>query len=695
MDRPRARIISALVATMLTLIAVIFPCSVLPMQQSVAHAEEISNTIEITQMTPIVHNDSGFTAKLTIANPTQETLSEGSVHVLTNHAYEFVSRTDMQQWAEGVHDIATTDELGTVHVPQLQSHERTEVTFSLPKNSEQLALFTTWGPRPLDFEYESQGEIIGNLHTFVTRAQAGTHALQSDPLHVSIALPLFNDNWQTNTEEIQSLIRQPATVTTTPTTVVTLSAAQKRDLRNKAQLTDTYPQLQVIADPYTLEELGTARVQGVTQPAQFDITSYAAMNNPSAYETAGINERSWCAQTGVSTYRAITGQRDASVAAYAWQGKSPWTLNALAQAQAQGYGTVIATHGFDDVDDTTAHTGTYKVPINTSEVTVLAAQPMLTNIAQGNATSDQADAEHTLAGRLARFAAQSAFYQMEEPYSSRDILVALNASTDTNDIQALMQMLHDADWISLSSLSKMAQAQPYASGDEARHIVEQSSLRTAIDIQPYANSLRELSASRKDMRRFLSSITPQSSNEDEVAERKTWQRNLFEAHDTFALLAMSEAASTRTDMTDSARTFANTLIRSIHINSSESVNVVSETATLPITVSNELPYPVQVRVSSKSDSMEIVTSRFAQATVGPHSEAQVSFAIRVATSGTAIIREQLVDTEGKPYGAASYTSMSSSLQISDKSGVAFIVVAVILGIIGLWRQIRRKKDDDE
>ena len=125
------------------------------------------------------------------------------------------------------------------------------------------------------------------------------------------------------------------------------------------------------------------------------------------------------------------------------------------------------------------------------------------------------------------------------------------------------------------------------------------------------------------------------------------------------------------------------------------MNVVSETAKMPVTISNSHPYPVKVKVSSLTDSMQIVTSRFDTVQVPPHGEAQVAFTIRVSTSGTANATISLFDRNGAAFGATQVTHITSALQISDKSGFVIIGFAVLLGAVGLWRQFNRKKDPDE
>ena len=62
-----------------------------------------------------------------------------------------------------------------------------------------------------------------------------------------------------------------------------------------------------------------------------------------------------------------------------------------------------------------------------------------------------------------------------------------------------------------------------------------------------------------------------------------------------------------------------------------------ETASMPVTVSNKLPYPISVRVSSLTDSMEIVTSRLSDVEVAPNSEAQTSAASSVTANVTILL----------------------------------------------------------
>jgi hypothetical protein len=125
------------------------------------------------------------------------------------------------------------------------------------------------------------------------------------------------------------------------------------------------------------------------------------------------------------------------------------------------------------------------------------------------------------------------------------------------------------------------------------------------------------------------------------------------------------------------------------------VTVVSETASMPVTVSNDHPYPVLVRVSSITDSMEIVTGRFSEVEVPAHGSTQTTFTIRVSTSGNTTAHLALLDRQGARFSTPRTTPIISTLQISDMSGFIFIAAAVAFGVLGLWRQFHRKKDPDE
>nr|WP_231129390.1 DUF6049 family protein [Bifidobacterium choloepi] len=693
-------------------------------------------TVSIEAITPVVTSTSGLTVTATIKNGTGSALGSGTFAAFANLSHTFVSRTDIQQWAEGSSNIPVPDSLGSVEVSPIADGDSATVTLTVPADNDVLKSLASWGPRPLALEYVADDGTTTVDYTFLTRSWDGLSGTKTPELNVAVAMPLTSDGWAANETAMDKLLTGKSTSATDPSGVVALTDDADNELKAKDKLADQYSSLNIVADPRVLADIGTPHIRGVMQPGDFDITAYAEIDDARLYESAGVTLQSWAAETGLNTYRAAIGDDSATSTAYAWQGDGIWTLDALAQAREQGYTTVIATHDFDQSDDSTVHTSTMVVPTSAGNVTVLVAQSVLSTLAGGEATSADADAETTSAGRVARFMAQSAFYQMEQPYTDRHLLVTMSDSTTASEAGELMAALRDADWLDLTDLAALADADPYASGDDASALVPSTTGDSSVRTSAIKAALESLKSSRTDISRFVDSVLVtgdgdsataaaggtgngagdgngagngsdgasadgSSSSDDASSDSQarvsaaSWGQYLLQAESATALLAMGGSAKRMETMVQAARQFADELMDAVSITSSNDVNVVSETASLPVTVSNSLPYPVNVKVSSITDSMEIVTSRFAETTVPAAGEAQVTFTIRVSTSGTTIATEQLLDRQDQAFGKSKTTTITSALQISDKSGVAFIVLAVVLGILGLWRQFHRKKDPDE
>jgi hypothetical protein len=728
--------------------------------------------------------------------------------------YGFNSRTDIQQWAQGGSPIPTPDELGRINVPQLDAGASATVSLDIPADQAHLKALATWGPKPLLIEYNNQQGQMSQAHTFMTRSSDGLDTAGTPALDITVAMPLVSNSWQINTTMMKKLLTDgeqssdsdttassattdgsdtadgsapnpssdsstsSTTSSSTPTStsqtmqsVVSLAGDASKLSRASAELITKHPKLQVIADPTYLDALSMPpQVSGIMQPGYFDINAYTDKADAAAYSNAGVTLDAWNSATGLSQYRAAIGDATATKTTYAWQGTGRWTLSALAQAKQQGYDIVIAGSNFDSSDTPTVHTNKYVVPTDAGEVTVLAAQKELSNLAKGKATSKQADSEQSSAGRLSRFMAQSAFYQMEQPYTTRNLLICFGANTAASDENALMSAMESASWLNITDLNTLANAEPYMSGEDARQVVADNAAIPTKQQQARDASVQQLTADKTDITRFGSSIlsdctTAQSSQTREPSSRSeqsssstedsqqgmstssdktdnsadpsavpssispsgdtssgnspsagsddvqalarqdakasrsvdgtAWIADITDIHDALALHALSGSTSLRSTMTDAANTLSHQLMSSVSITATEKITVVSETASMPVTINNSGPYPVRVRVSSLTDSMEIVTGRIAEVAVPARGNAQATFTIRVSTSGSTTAHLNLLDRKGVQFSTAQTTPITSTLQISDMSGFIFIAVAVVLGIFGLWRQFHRKKDPDE
>ena len=143
------------------------------------------------------------------------------------------------------------------------------------------------------------------------------------------------------------------------------------------------------------------------------------------------------------------------------------------------------------------------------------------------------------------------------------------------------------------------------------------------------------------------------------------------------------------------QTLVNSLLSGIRIVPPPHITVFSETASLPVTISNAHPYPIRVYLTATTKSMEIVLGRTQIVSIPADSEIQVTLPVRVTTSAQVKALFRLEDRQHHTFSTTNSTTITSTLQISDKSGTIIIIFAFALGIWGLYRQFHRKKDPDE
>ena len=664
--------------------------------ESTTSAESTDGMLSINSSTAVLTDTSGYHLNATVTNTTGQEIPAGTLTLAMNAFYTFVSRNDIQDWSEGNGRIPTPQSVGQADVPALQPGASANVSIDADAHQESLTAINSWGPKPVLLSYSANGTPLAQSHTFVTRTGAGLHTPSTPALHITVAQPLAANGWTTDSKLLGQLVDEGG-ISSSKLAKIAMPSKDDARLKSLQQTFAKHDMLQVVGDPTYLQAMAMpTRVDGITQPALFDMTAYSAMNNAPAYSAAGINDRQWSAAKARKTYQSALGDSNADITAYAWQGNGNWTLQALTKARQQGYGTVIATHDFEEDDAATVRTGKTVVSTDAGDITVLSAQNVLSGLAQGKATSDDAnaDSEGTTAGRLARFVAQSAFYQMEQPYAERNLLVCLNEDSDPSVVDALMSDIEQSPWLNLTDLATLKDADISEDAASMSTDLPQTDGLTDGMRSDVQQTLSALANSSSNIKRFNTSILVKPNGKDE-SDVNTWSRQLTNAHTIMALHALGGESPSRSTMAEGANQLAALLINGVAITPTESVNVVSETAKMPVTISNSHPYPVKVKVSSLTDSMQIVTSRFDTVQVPPHGEAQVAFTIRVSTSGTANATISLFDRNGAAFGATQVTHITSALQISDKSGFVIIGFAVLLGAVGLWRQFNRKKDPDE
>ncbi|RMA46969.1 hypothetical protein CI603_01695 [Bifidobacterium sp. wkB338] len=675
-----------------------------------------SAEVALRWSTPVVTDKSGYTLRAAVTNTANQPMENAHLSVSTNALYSFSSRADMQAWSEGHARIPTPDVLGTQTVPTIPAGQSVEVAVNVPADQDAIKKMTSWGPKPVRLSLsDDQDQVLGDVFTFLTRTWDGLPTAGTPALALTMVMPLTSSDWNIDDKAMTALMTQ-SSPGDDKNRSVTLTRQGARRQGDQSQLLTKHGSLQALGDPVYLSAFANRpQIQGLIQPADFDITGYASQNQD-RYAQAGVTPGSWSAKTSAKLYA------DSAPDTYAWQGRQEWTMESITAARRAGYQTVIAPQGFEVDAGTSAHTGKYTIETKAGKVTVLSAQRELSNLARGHPSSTRATGEQTQAGQTARFIAQSAFYQMEQPYAERSLLVCFDTDEDTQQADRIMTELEHAPWISLKSMDDLMQAPDFTGGSSGllKALELGNTKGSAKHGDGSTGTLDSLIASRSEIDRFATTILADGKQDSQPTASATagktdsqalarqdadatarqpkdphqWLSQLTAAHDDLALKSLGGTAAAA-GLADQAEAISHRLLDGVSITPSESLNVVSETASMPVTVSNSHPYPVHARISARTDSMEIVTSRMAEVVIPARSEAQVTFKVRVAAAGRANVDIGLLDRQGRPFGQVRRAQITSNLRLSDMSGLIIIVIAVLLGLLGLWRQFHRTKDPDE
>ena len=465
------------------------------------------------------------------------------------------------------------------------------------------------------------------------------------------------------------------------------------------------------------------------------------------WDTAAIQKLLKTQGTGSSQ-----GQEDSSgylfaqAPSIAWQGPhSSWTADALARARQQGYTAVIATSGFSDTGSAAAHTGKLTVPTQSGDITVLSAHSKLSALAQNRATASSSAAEQSQAGRLNRFMAETAFYETQAPYESRTFLITLGSLADTQQRQytgSLLKLVSQSPWLQTDTLNSLLTADsPYTSRQAADLAQAGSAGKAAAGQHFYASALKTLAGLREKLAVFDRTILVRSSaggrtssagaqglsrgdaqNNRLAANRgytlensATWMGALYTAFDICSLRSFTiDDGSTGTANTgqtvqdtaaqknadaaakaaEPAKSIVDTLYSSVSLMHPGSVSAVSDKANLPLTITNSLPFSVKVGIKGTviketAQNTGIERSSVKDITVHAHSNKQTTLTITAQGGRRASAKLSLTDSQGKEFGKAVTTQITSALAVNDITGYAIIAVAVTLGALGLYRQIRR------
>lgn len=775
-----------------------------------------------------------------------------------------------QQTVRGLQRLDTM--LGSADVPTLEPGKHTTVDITTPAHDSALQLFTSWGAKPILIQYVGTNAGTISLHTFVTRTTDGLAVAHTPAMNIVPVLPITAQTWSINKQTAQDLAAADSlqhltnnsentdseSNTNKNTSNSSNTSAQKMDgplensqteqhssqidataKRAAAQVLAVSKQentnhaklvavskrhagLQNIIDPDSAYQFTQPmQYHAITQPANADIALYAQSTAqtttpeeaiPTAqWQAAGITTTTLSASAAQQTLQYATDNKtSASIPAIAWQRQTPWTQEALAFAKTVGYQAVIATSGYED--ETTTAVANAKTTVHTTagDIALLTPQHELSLLAHNQQTDSQALAEATDSGKINRFMAQSAMYQMQQPYVSRTLLVTFDSNTPAAFADALMHALEQASWLHISSIQDLLQTSDGMDSQEATAISQHTDMLQQ-HMQPTVQALvaqrlqqlQELAQATTNIQRFSNEIldpaatvesakkgkqtnntqsdhtdsnsssidntdhpnstdnaaahaqddvsdsdknsasnksTPSNQNKttQNTSAAKMWTDTLLVAQHMIALRALGVDAANASTLIQGAQSIGDSVFAGVSIAKPEALNIVSQSGKMPITLSNNHSFPVSVHLVARADSNRIsihadtvdnkqpsnktnneshngkdnetATSSNAASqnntettqsavtdtiTIPAQSEEQITINITVLQSGRSTVNLSLQDRSGQAFGATTQTTVTSFFQISDWSGYAILGFAVLLGLVGLWRQFHRIKDPDE
>ncbi|MBC7551608.1 MAG: hypothetical protein H7269_12070 [Cellulomonas sp.] len=381
----------------------------------------------------------------------------------------------------------------------------------------------------------------------------------------------------------------------------------------------------------------------------------------------------------------------------AWPADDVPDLKTVALAAQSGARTVlVAGDGLAAVDLSYTPTGRATVPTATGEVTALVADRTLTNLLTdptsapaAASTTGESDpspeptssvatttaAPTTAATAGQRVLAETAIIARERPNDPRHVLIAPRRdwSPDVGVARAQLAALANAPWVTPTPLSGLiGTADPQ---------VERTDLpeRSKVDSELAPTAIGAMRTARTDLTTFAAIVANPAA--------------LTADADVAVLAPLSVAwraeASGRAVVVQEVVDDLTTRANGVSVLPGSGVNLISQSGTLPIGLSNELDQDVTVQVSLEPASRVLVVDGAETVVVPARSEMQARIPFHAVGSGDVRVEVTLL----APGGAAVTAPTSFVVRVrADWENIGTAVVAGLLGLgflFGIARTIRR------
>ena len=339
-----------------------------------------------------------------------------------------------------------------------------------------------------------------------------------------------------------------------------------------------------------------------------------------------------------------------------WQGEedlpkilvssSPLSSSQLEEGASLGYNAALEEGGKSQT-----------ISLPAGKVTLLSSSPLLSALAGGTPSSTWAQAEQTEAGREARFIAQiAAMRGIKDP-----LIVEASPSS-----LPILSFLSGEKWIDFKTINEdLAWQWPSSSASPSQ-----------------SNTQEQISSPFPQVSLFSSLST-------ETKTAATWAKAVENEADYAQLCSHSQNDEVRAAGQEALLYMQSDLNRCLNLSVSNEITVLSESASLPVTIKNSLPFPIKAKVRSLASNSQITILPEKESQVASKMESQIDFPVQIHSS----IRSRVTFWIGGFYHPVTKisTQLNSHLTVTRLNVTILIIPAGLLTLFGCIRQVRRKK----
>lgn len=406
-----------------------------------------------------------------------------------------------------------------------------------------------------------------------------------------------------------------------------------------------------------------------------------------------------CLQSWTKAGRAISEQQGSSLGLSSDVAllNSSATSESFAALQSLGVSKALLPASAVPTDDDKYSTPSARTSVH--GLPVLVSDSALNAVASGkipsHADADAVQQESTSSfsstfdsfhARQLALALSSATYR-ERPNDSRLVVVQTHAShtAGPDDLEnVVLSELLKAPWVKPMSIPE-AFASGEASTDRvpADENTDTSRYSSEEDTQglPTSSLSSEMLTSMDNSRALyqkIGGIVQESSVLEDVVNRRI-----------AALISSGWETKARRIAVTEFDSGANAMLSGIVSLDSSTINVISNSTEIPVTVENSLPVTVNVRVKLHSQDPRLTATGSVETRISPGGTSKVLIPVRAFGSANITAQVHITDNEGNKVGTTRDISLRVRANWEDIGTLVFAGFFLLLLIFGLWKSLRR------